>query len=126
MTKEEADRHLALYQETNDGLLVWRASIEYRHAGLPVPEVILRKLDQFADGLTRARSADDVARALEMKQDKGGAAGVTRTRASERQRDIVRHVAILIKAWEKSEAGPMKATEAFKRAAAKFGTTPRR
>lgn len=94
--KHAAARHLALYVETGDGLLIWRAYAEYRKAGARVPENILAKFDQFERRLAKATGANAVAKALEMAVAKGGAAGAARTVRAEKIRDIVERVSMLI------------------------------
>jgi len=112
-----AQRHWALYRKTKDGLLVWRMYQEFRKAGVPVPEAIMRKLDQFAERLASAGSADEVAEALQMKQKRGGAAGATKTRGAERSRDIVEAVLNAIR------FGGKNPTKAYAEIAERFGTT---
>ena len=90
----EANRHLALYLKTGDGLLIWRAYQECRSGGLPIPESILKKFDQFGVRLVDSESVQDIAKALEMASD-SGPAGARRTRGREHQRNIVEYVHLL-------------------------------
>lgn len=61
-----AHNQLATYLWDRNGLFVWRAYREYRLRGQPIPEIILAKLDQFADRLEAARTQREVASALEI------------------------------------------------------------
>lgn len=90
--RREANRHLALYLRTGNGLLIWKAYREYRQHGLPVPENILAKLDQFADRLLRARGQKQIALALELTSSGGGSKGLALLVGQERARDIVEHL----------------------------------
>lgn len=93
----EAWDHLSLYLREGRGLLIWRAFRAYRRQGLPVPEIILEKLDQWADRLEIANGADEVAEAVEMKgHSKAPGRGPERLRALERKRHIVSRVARMI------------------------------
>lgn len=67
-----AREHLALYDQERHGLLVWRMFREYRAQGVPVPEYILRKFDQWAVRLESASGVREVALALEMTGRGGG------------------------------------------------------
>lgn len=116
LVKYSADRHLALYLKTRDGLLIWQAYSEYRKHGMQVPEDILLKLDEYASALSRAVTPNEVAAAVEMKTKKGGIAGKTRTRAAERRRDIIEHVHVAISVG-------IRPTVAYFEAAKRFGTT---
>jgi hypothetical protein len=91
--KDEADfhseNHLRLYMREQEGLLIWRARAEYRSRGLPVPEDIERKLDQWAERLEHASGAAEIARAIEMARKGGGRSGANRLLDVERRRRIV-------------------------------------
>jgi hypothetical protein len=92
-----AAEHLALYKRDRNGLLVWRAYREFRSEGLPVPEVILAKLDQWAAQLESASGAPQVANAIEMSGSRGGPQAAARLFDLERQRRVVKEVAFRLK-----------------------------
>lgn len=113
-----ANRHIALYLKTGDGLLIWRAYQEFRKNGFPVPEKILKKFDDFASALSNASGAQGIADAVEMAVSGGGSSGWRRTEKKERQRDIVEFVRDERKYTKKCPSSIEK--EAAKR----FDTTP--
>jgi hypothetical protein len=90
----KANRHLALYLKHGNGLLIWRAYIEYRKLELPIPENILNHLDLFANRLLSARGQSEIAAAVEMTTTKktgrgGGPQGRSLLTGQEHSRDIV-------------------------------------
>lgn len=88
--EESAARHMALYEVSGQGLLIWKAYAEYRQWQLPVPEKILAKLDEFGSNLQSAEDLAGVAKALELSGGgKGGPQRATLLRGLERSRDIV-------------------------------------
>lgn len=93
--RHAAGNHATLYPRERNGLLIWRAFAEYRAAGLPVPEPILRKFDEWASRLERASGADDVARAIDMTGPGGGPQGAAHLAKIERARAIVSAVQAL-------------------------------
>ncbi len=97
--RHAAWNHAALYPRERNGLLVWRAFAEYRAAGLPVPEAILLKFDEWAARLERVSGAEEVARAVEMTGPgdgrSGGPQGAAHLAKVERARAIVSAVEAL-------------------------------
>jgi hypothetical protein len=120
--KRNADRHLALYLKTGDGLLIWRAYQEYRKAGLPIPENLLKKFDEFALRLERAGSAKEVATAFEMGS-RSGPAGATLTKGRERQRDIVEYVRDMLENDQAREVRVWTDKGIYQEAAKRFDTS---
>lgn len=84
-----AERHLALYKKTRNGLCVLRAYQEYRRLQLPVPEVILQWIDGAAEHLLAARGQKEIVAALGLTGKGGGPQGASILIGQERQRDIV-------------------------------------
>jgi hypothetical protein len=125
IARHNANRHLALYLKTGDGLLIWRAYQEFRNLGLAVPEEILKKLDQFAEGLSKASGAKGIAEAMEMAVSRGGSAGFKRTTATEAQRNVVEYVRDAREAREYAKNKKSMET-IYKEAAERFKTTPNR
>jgi hypothetical protein len=82
-----------LYLRERNGLLVWRAFAEYRKAGLPVPDNIMAKLDEWANALESAWTEQAVAAAIEMRNI-GSKTARLRLRAAERKRDVVEQLTI--------------------------------
>lgn len=84
---EEAERaaamHMGRYPHTRNGLLIWRAYLEFRSRGLSPPDWILTKFDQWAKDLEQSEGASDVAAAIEMYSSKGGPGAAARLRQSE-------------------------------------------
>lgn len=112
-----AQRHLALFVKTGNGLLIWRAYQEYRKAGVPVPENILKKLDQFAERLLDGDG--DLLDALDLGFNKKGGQGPRLDlQAKQRGRDIVEFVR-----YEQMRTD-CTLKEAYRLAAEKFCTTP--
>jgi len=87
--RRNADRHLALYLRTRNGLLIWKAYMEYRQHGLPVPENILLWLDKVAGQLLVARGQEQIVAALEMTGSGGGPQAASLLRGQENARNIV-------------------------------------
>ena len=69
-----ARNHLSLYAREKNGLLIWRAYREFRQRGLPVPEVILGHLDQWAEALEKCSGPREISIAIEMSRSSGGGA----------------------------------------------------
>lgn len=88
----EANNHYLLYLRERSGLLVWRMFGEYRRRGLPVPEAVLGKFDEWADRLERASGVKEIASAIEMTGEGGGPQGAAHLRKVERQRYIASDV----------------------------------
>ena len=103
-THSAANAHAALYRREGNGLLIWRMFAEYRHGGLPVPEFILEKFDEWAAALDRASGVSSIARAIEMTSPRGGPQGALHLNKVERQRAIVSQVMVLIKHGMKPSA----------------------
>jgi hypothetical protein len=93
--RRRAWSHLSLFPRERNGLLVWRAFAEHRAAGLPVPEAILRKFDEYAARLEGASGAQQVARAIDMTGPGGGPQGAAHLAKIERARAIVSAVQAL-------------------------------
>jgi hypothetical protein len=91
-----ANDHWRLYRRERNGLLIWRMYAEYREAGLPVPEPILRHFDEWARRLERASGTKEIAAAIEMTGPKGGPQGAAHLRKVEAQRDVVSEVEFLV------------------------------
>jgi hypothetical protein len=87
-TRYNAGRELAMYEREKDGRFVWRAYLEYRRSGQPVPENILAILDQWAGAVLGARSVTDIPVALELSKGKKGDQHKLHWQAN-RRRDIV-------------------------------------
>jgi hypothetical protein len=96
-----AGNHAALYRRERNGLLVWQAYMEYRDAGMPVPEAILEKFDEWARALHRAPTSKEVAAAIDMLPKGDGNSAVRNWARIERNRDIVRRVAQLVDLYGK-------------------------
>ena len=92
-TRYNAGRHIALYRRERNGLLIWRAFAEYRRAGLPVPDNIMAKLDEWAVALEGAWNDTQVANAIEMGTVKAKPAKV-RLRGAEKARNILEQLTI--------------------------------
>lgn len=88
MVAESAADDYALYKKTGNGVLIWKIYRLYRKAGLPVPDYILDKLDNYAEGVI---AGGDALVALELKKagTKGGSQGATANSKQEHERDIV-------------------------------------
>lgn len=84
-----AKRHLALYDKERNGLLIWKAYMEYRRCGVPVPESLLKRFDQFAEKLLSTSGPQEIAAALEMTGKGGGPQGASALKGKENSRDIV-------------------------------------
>ena len=124
LVRHNADRHLALYLREKNGLLIFRAYLEYRRAGLAVPENILRKFDQWASALLpdvsarRGASGDtEVAAAIE-SETRGSHTSLQRLASAESGRDVVEH---LVHAEEAAEAVGRSKTDALNAVAAQRG-----
>lgn len=114
--RHNANRHLALYRKTGNGLLIWQAYREFRQQGLTVPEEILRKLDQYAARLLDGEV--DLLTALDLKFNRKGGAGPRKDlQHKQRRRDIVESVHQLHHLSGKTLA------EAYKLTARRFHTT---
>lgn len=83
---------IGLYNWTRNGLVVWRMYQRHRDLGLPVPEEILQKFDQWAQSLEIASGAKEIAKAIEMTGDKGGAQGAAQLHRAGRMREIASRV----------------------------------
>ena len=62
IARHKANRHLHLYTKTHDDRLIWKAYQEFRKLSLPIPEEILKKLDEFAQdsvGSGKAKEESD-------------------------------------------------------------------
>jgi len=114
--QHNANRHLALYTKTNDGLLIWKAYQEFRKNNLAIPEEILKVLDEFALNLNIASGNKEIANAINMSVSKGGCAGWKRTLAKEKQRDIIEFIHL----GRKNKRNPVTTN---KDAAKRFNTT---
>lgn len=112
-----ANNHLRLYPRERIGLLVWRAYSEYRHAGLPVPEDILTKLDQWAQRLESAHNAEAVAQAIDMGSRGYGGSAVKHLNKVEATRHIVSEVAQLLNL----RRGRISNEEVFRQVARRHG-----
>jgi len=91
--RHNANHWLRQYLNSRVGLHVWRAYAEYRRAGMPVPENILAKLDQWAAALGAAVTEKEVAAAIEM-QAIGGNTAKRRMRAAEDNFRVIEHLQI--------------------------------
>jgi len=111
LVRYSARRHLALYVRTRDGLLIWKAFSEYRKAGLPVPENILAKLDEFAQSLVAARGDSEIATALEMSTGAKGSQRI-RLKQAERNRDVAEEYRIRVFELKQRPADAIKAVAA--------------
>jgi len=97
----KAGRHLSLYIKTGNGLHIWQAYKEFRRLGLPVPEVILKKFDEYASGVLSADKPDEALKALDLGKNKGGGPWKKKQRlASENQKYIVDRVVALKHAYD--------------------------
>lgn len=85
-----SDRFLRTYLESKEGAkegaAIFAAYLEWRNKGLPVPENILSKLDEYANGVLSARSAASAAAALELNHP--GRSGTFRERVEDAARRI--------------------------------------
>jgi hypothetical protein len=68
-------RHMERFPRTGNGLLIWRAYMEFRRRGVEVPEWIFAKFDDWAYRLESASGARAIAEAIGMSMAKGGASG---------------------------------------------------
>jgi hypothetical protein len=117
VAKGEHQKYGQLYWLTGDGLFIWLGYQSYRKLDLPIPEDILLKFDAIASRLSKAGGSKEIADALEMGKKKGGAVGGRRTKATERQHDIISWVHLMLRA----EYGYSKG-KAFESAAKRFST----
>jgi len=121
--RHNADRHLRLYLREKNGLLIFRAYLEYRRAGLEVPENILRKFDEWAAALLPSHSShgangdSEVAAAIEA-ETRGRHTSLQRLASAESGRDAVEH---LIHAEEAADGAGLSKTAALKAVAAERG-----
>ncbi|MBX3704616.1 MAG: hypothetical protein KF822_12645 [Steroidobacteraceae bacterium] len=72
-TQEQANYLRRLYRATRNNLIVWQIYALYRQAKLPIPEDVLRMLDRFGETLQTASGAKEIAQALGLTGEKGGA-----------------------------------------------------
>lgn len=105
------NRYAELYNDTGNGLFVWKAFKALRAEGMALPESLLVALDAIAGRLMLANSAKDVAAALQMAQRGGGPAGAARAEQLERVDAIIREVNTLM------EMKGLKPEEAYRAAA---------
>ncbi|KIP14060.1 MULTISPECIES: hypothetical protein [Burkholderia] len=59
-----SDRWLTTYVECHEGAAVWAAYLEWRTHGLPIPETILSKFDEWAAKLLSASNGMEAAEIL--------------------------------------------------------------
>jgi hypothetical protein len=116
----EARAYMGLYVRTRNGVFFWKAFAEYRRAGLPIPESLLRKLDQFAERLMRAEGQAAIAKAVEMTNPKGGPQGAAYAAGMLRTRQIV--AAVHERLWPGSPHGRMAV---YRLVARRFRKTPK-
>lgn len=74
-TQEQANYLRRLYRATRNNLIVWQLYAVYRQAKLPIPEDVLRMLDRFGEALQKASGRKEIAQALGLTGEKGGAQG---------------------------------------------------
>lgn len=72
-TLEQANYLRRLYRATRNNLIVWQLFALYRRAKLPIPEDVLRMLDRFGEALQTASGQKEIAQALGLTGEKGGA-----------------------------------------------------
>lgn len=111
-----AHRHMALYRREPVGLLVWKAFLEYRQAGQPVPEIVLSIIEAWAEKMVRAKDDHQLAAAMESGTVRSKTAH-QRMLAAERNRDVMEHLSI-----REHELG-QSSTVATREVAAQFGMT---
>jgi hypothetical protein len=105
-----ARRELRQYLDSRIGLHVWRAYADFRLAGMPVPENILAKLDEWAAALERAENDAQVAAAIEMGTI-GRKPAKTRMAAAERSYLVMEQLNIRERVLERKQQ-PMEAARA--------------
>ena len=71
--KSRASREFWKYLYSGHGLFLWRAFLEYRHAGLPVAERILAELERQAKALQGKTTAREMLGVLKLVRDNGRA-----------------------------------------------------
>lgn len=74
-TLEAANYLRRLARATGNPIIIWQIYGLYRRAGLPIPEDVLRAFDIFADRLQTASGSNEIAKALGLTGEKGGAQG---------------------------------------------------
>ena len=115
--EQNAKQHLALFEHTQNGLLIWRAYLEYRKIGAPVPEAILKKLDSYANRLLSENM--DLLDALDLRFNyKGGSGPRDDLRKKEHAGRVVEQVATYRQATGATLA------EAFRHVAEKRNAIP--
>lgn len=93
-TLEQANYLRRLFRATGNALIAWQMFALYRRAGLPIPEDVLRMLDRFGEALQTASGPKEIAQALGMTGDKGGAQGAAALAKAKRHLHLVTDVAI--------------------------------
>ncbi len=111
---------IRLYARDGNGLHVWRAYSICRQAGAPIPEVILRCLDDFAQCLSEAKDAAEIAAALGMEVH--GARSARRdVMAADRAWLVAGGVHLLMSLPHRQ---PLSQREACRRVGARYGLKP--
>ncbi|WP_157657212.1 hypothetical protein [Burkholderia ubonensis] len=105
-------RWLTTYVECGEGAAVWAAYLEWRNSGVPVPENILAKFDEWANAVLAARNGAEAAEALNLGPS--GRSGTFRQRieAAAKNVDAMRYL---------SGNDVLPIVERKKRAAVDFG-----
>ena len=91
-TQEQANYLRRLYRATRNNLIVWQLYAVYRQAKLPIPEDVLRMLDRFGEALQTASGPKEVAKALGLTGEKGGAQGAAALAKAKRHLHLVTDV----------------------------------
>jgi hypothetical protein len=120
-----AANHLRLYERLGNGLLIWRAFVEYRKRGLPIPEQILKVFDRYAAGLEHASGPVEIARTFELSAKGGGASGAAALKRMGREQEIATRVQFFlhVKVPRPPLAWPAP-SQAYALVAAQFGCSP--
>lgn len=65
----EVNNEITLYHNTGDARFFWRAFLLIREAKKPIPEDVLSKIAEYANGLISAKTPREIAAALELAGD---------------------------------------------------------
>ena len=88
----EARALIDMYRRTRNGWFFWKGYLEYRRLGQPVPEALMKKLDQIAQRLIEAEGRPQIAMAVEMSANRQGPQGKALAQRTMDTREIVQQV----------------------------------
>ena len=117
-----AANHISLYLRELNGLLIWRAYREYRARGVPVPENILEKFDQWGARLEAVANQRQACEALELNVGTGYVKSGAGTLLNDKER--IRAIVSAADQMIQRKRPRITKEEAYRRVAAEFGVTP--